>query len=80
MSSLFSGSARRRRAIRLLRGDSELLHEGFDDSAVSQAELQEFLAGDLLEDTADPQFKEDLRGRLWTIVQARYGPRYPQRD
>ncbi len=36
-------------------------------------ELQEFLEADLHPVKADPEFKEALRERLWTLVQARYG-------
>lgn len=35
-------------------------------------ELQEFLEGDLHPVEADPVFKEELRQRLWLMVQRRY--------
>lgn len=40
----------------------------------SPEELREFLAADLIEDPADPDFRERLRSELWAIVQERYGP------
>jgi hypothetical protein len=39
--------------------------------AVSESELREFLAADLLGVPADPEFKHKLQGRLWEIVQTR---------
>jgi hypothetical protein len=36
-------------------------------------ELREFLEGDLYPVEADPAFKEDLRQKLWDLVQSRYG-------
>lgn len=84
MKRLFPGSSKRQnrqRVIGLLRGDEEAaLADELAESPALQVELQEFLAGDLLEECADPEFREELRGRLWTIVQARYGPRAPYRD
>jgi hypothetical protein len=43
------------------------------DFDVDPAELQEFLAGDLLDVQADPVFKERLRQKLWRLVRVRYG-------
>lgn len=37
----------------------------------STEELQEFLEADHLPSRADPAFKEDLRERLWDMVQER---------
>lgn len=39
--------------------------------AISESELREFLAADVLGASADPQFKQKLQGRLWEIVQTR---------
>ena len=36
-------------------------------------ELHEFLAADLMEVPADPDFKERLRNKLWSLVRERYG-------
>ena len=36
-------------------------------------ELREFLEGDLYPVEADPEFKEELREKLWDLVQSRYG-------
>jgi len=36
-------------------------------------ELREFLEGDLYPVEADPAFKEELREKLWDLVQSRYG-------
>ena len=39
----------------------------------SPDELHEFLAAELIEVPADPEFKERLRAKLWKMVQERYG-------
>ena len=39
----------------------------------SPDELHEFLAADLVEVPADPEFKERLRKKLWTAVRERFG-------
>jgi len=39
----------------------------------SADELSEFLEADLLGVEADPQFKEELREKLWTLVNVRLG-------
>ncbi len=41
---------------------------GFDPD-----ELREFLSADIMEDPADPAFKEQLRQLLWELVRERYG-------
>ncbi len=38
-------------------------------------ELEEFLAADHLETSADPLFRERLRQKLWEIVRSRFGSR-----
>ena len=39
----------------------------------SLEELREFLEADMLDVNADPEFKEQLRRRLWELVQAKVG-------
>ena len=39
----------------------------------SLEELREFLEADMLDVRADPEFKEQLRRRLWELVQAKVG-------
>ena len=39
----------------------------------SPDELREFLAADLVEVEADPEFRESLRQKLWRFVRSRYG-------
>jgi len=55
---------------------------GIDEAgdAISEAELNEFLAADPLSAPADPAFKRRLRGRLWDIVQSRLSSRQSRRD
>ena len=48
--------------------DSSAGIEGEAD-AVSESELREFLAADVLGAPADREFKQKLQGRLWEIVQ-----------
>jgi hypothetical protein len=43
------------------------------DLEISPDELREFLAADFLEVPADPEFKERLREKLWSMVRSRYG-------
>lgn len=38
-------------------------------------ELREFLEGDLVKVHADPEFKEELRRKLWEIVRSRAAAR-----
>lgn len=46
----------------------------FDDpTGFDPDELREFLAADLMDDVADPEFKERLRNKLWKMVRLRYG-------
>jgi len=53
--------------------------ESLDDEALEAAmefdpdELREFLAADLMDVPIDPDFKRDLRTKLWSIVRFRYG-------
>lgn len=44
---------------------------GDDESEIDPEELRDFLAADGVEVKADPVFKEQLRARLWRIVQQR---------
>ena len=56
--------------------------DGATDGATSDFspdELQEFLEADYLEVRADDKFKEDLRKKLWDMVDERYGRRSPKR-
>jgi hypothetical protein len=43
---------------------------------VTAEELRDFLAADLVDDVADPVFKESLRERLWESLRLRYGGRF----
>ena len=63
------GKAAKGRAVS--KREQQLLEESALD--FSPDELREFLAGDLLEDLADPEFKERLRAKLWEFVRSRYG-------
>lgn len=36
-------------------------------------ELREFLAADMMDVPADPEFKEALRQKLWRLICERYG-------
>ena len=51
--------------------------EGQQGSAMdfSPEELREFLAADLLDVKADPEFRERLRSKLWALVRSRYARR-----
>lgn len=51
--------------------EQELVEEFAMD--FSPDELHEFLAADLVEVRADPEFKERLRGKLWSAVREKYG-------
>lgn len=44
-----------------------------ESAAYTIEELREFLEADGAEDLADPEFKEQLRQRLWEMVQRRSG-------
>jgi len=44
-----------------------------ESGAEFEAELREFLEADGLEVGADPLFRERLRRRLWSLIQARLG-------
>jgi hypothetical protein len=46
---------------------------GRDGNQVTAEELRDFLAADLVEVKADPNFKEGLRSKLWAFVNDRYG-------
>ncbi len=66
--------------------DGTLTDEAFADADMTEVdaeELQDFLAADGLEVTADPVFKERLREKLWRVVSEHYGqpeakPRTPE--
>ena len=46
----------------------------FDSSSdFDPDELREFLAADMMQLHADPDFKERLRRKLWLVVKRRYG-------
>ena len=49
--------------------------ELFEESAmeINPDELREFLEADLVGVRADPEFKESLRRKLWTLVRTKYG-------
>lgn len=49
-----------------------ILDEDLTD--VSLDELREFIEADVLDVKADPEFKEELRKKLWELLQARSGP------
>ena len=51
-------------------GDA-LLDDGLMEFSLE--ELREFLEADMLDVRADPEFKEQLRRRLWELVQAKVG-------
>ncbi|MCZ6782261.1 MAG: hypothetical protein O7G30_03040 [Proteobacteria bacterium] len=40
---------------------------------INPDELREFLEADLVGVRADPEFKESLRRKLWTLVRTKYG-------
>ncbi len=42
-------------------------------SEFTMDELHEFLQGDLLPPSANPDFKEQLRDEMWDLVQECYG-------
>jgi hypothetical protein len=44
---------------------------------ISIEELREFLEADLFEVPVDPEFKEQLRKKLWDLVQTQNGGRGP---
>ena len=45
---------------------------------INPDELREFLEADLLGAQADPEFKEGLRRKLWTLVRTKYGSGKPR--
>ena len=47
------------------------MSEGLVDCTMD--ELREFLEADVLDVKADPEFKEQLRRKLWSLLQGRYG-------
>jgi hypothetical protein len=49
--------------------DEEVMDESAMDFTMD--ELREFLEADLLDVPADPEFKERLRKKLWTMLEAR---------
>jgi len=49
--------------------DEEVMDESAMDFTMD--ELREFLEADLLDVPADPEFKERLRRKLWTMLEAR---------
>ena len=53
-------------------GEQLVLDESTRD--INPEELREFLAADLLADSADPEFKERLRVQLWNYVRSRFRP------
>jgi len=54
----------------IVKSESEVLSE--DTMDFTMDELREFLEADHLEERADPEFKEQLRKKLWDLVQARF--------
>jgi hypothetical protein len=55
-------------------GDEATLDESIEGLEFSPDELRDFLAGDLVEVQADPQFKERLRAKLWDALKSRRVP------
>ncbi len=53
------------------KSETEVLNEDMMDFTMD--ELREFLEADYLETRADPEFKEQLRKKLWDLVQSRLG-------
>jgi hypothetical protein len=58
--------------------EPEVLREGAME--INPDELREFLEADLLGSQADPEFKDALRRKLWTLVRAKYGKPPGSRD
>ena len=54
----------------IAKSESEILNEDVMDFTMD--ELREFLEADHLEERADPEFKEQLRKKLWDLVQSRF--------
>ena len=52
-----------------IKRDEEVMDESAMDFTMD--ELREFLEADLLDVPADPEFKERLRRKLWTMLEAR---------
>ena len=63
-------TTRKGRAGVIAKSESEVLSEGAMDFTMD--ELREFLEADHLEVRADPKFKEQLRKKLWDMVQSRF--------
>ena len=49
----------------------DIIDEGMMD--ITLEELREFLEADLLDVKADPAFKEQLRKKLWDLLNAKSG-------
>ena len=62
------------RLVRGLMGDEAMMDESIEGLGFSQEELREFLAVDLAEVQADPEFKERLRAKLWDFMKSRRTP------
>ena len=60
------------------REQDEVLREGAME--INPDELRDFLEADLLGAQADPEFKEGLRRKLWTLVRTKYGAGNPEDD
>jgi hypothetical protein len=56
------------------RGDREF---DANSSEATMDELREFLEGDVLDVGADPKFKEELRRKLWDLVQSKMSRGHP---
>ena len=54
--------------------DEATMDESIEGLDFSPDELRDFLAGDLVEVHADPQFKERLRAKLWDVLKSRRTP------
>ena len=68
------GSSRRRAS-----GEAQMLVKAEQDwqeessMEFSPDELRDFLSADFFPDEADPEFKEELREKMWSLVRAKYG-------
>lgn len=58
-----------------MMGSEPRTHETMDGIEYSPEELREFLSADLVEVHADPQFKDQLRQRLWKLLKSRLSHR-----
>ncbi len=65
---------------RVVSKESKPKFEPLDSASAefSPDELKDFLAADYLEARADNKFKEDLRKKLWQMVDERYGRKTPR--